>query len=91
MLLKAEVVEQPLRRRLHPHHRPVSLDNPSGNGITPSSRNQPPLNQQNRHEGDAPRLLHVGLPIAALPTLGVECRSPGAFQTRCHGALRVGS
>jgi hypothetical protein len=41
MILKAEVVEQPRRRRLHTHQRPVSLDNPSGNGTTPTSHDQP--------------------------------------------------
>jgi hypothetical protein len=34
VILKAEVVEQPLRHCLHPHHRPISLANCKKDGIT---------------------------------------------------------
>ena len=47
MILNAEIVEQPLRRRLHPHHRSVLPANRKKDEITTLTRNQGRLNQQN--------------------------------------------
>ena len=47
VILKAEVVEQPLRYCLHPHHRSALRANHLEHGITHLDADQPRLNQHN--------------------------------------------